>query len=123
MKMTSEHNDLRKADPLAAFLDAARAEAPELSPELRARIIAQARPAPVAVPGAPGRLRGWFSGWALSGLAGGVTAGLAGLWVGLVLPMPVVALDAPLWMQEALSYVDMITIPLIGLDDPLLMGM
>ncbi|WP_071795017.1 hypothetical protein [Natronohydrobacter thiooxidans] len=121
--MTTEESDRRDSDPLAAFLEAARAEAPQLSPGLRARIIGQAGPAPAPEAAGPGRLRGWLSGWVLSGLAGGVTAGLAGLWVGFVLPMPVAALDAPLWMQDALSYVDMITMPLIGLDDPLLMGM
>lgn len=124
MKMTSEDFDRRENDLLAAYLDAARANAPQLSSELRSRIIADATPvATAAVPDGLGRLRGWFAGWALPGLAGGLTAAAAGLWVGLFLPMPVMALDVPLWMQDALSYVDMIALPLIGLDDPLLIGM
>lgn len=111
-------------DPLAEFFAAARAEAPALSDDLRAQIVASALPAPTPV--APrdmgARLRGWVTGWALPGLAGGVAAGLAGVWIGLVMPVPVLALDLPIWMHEALSYVDMIALPLIGLDDPLLMG-
>lgn len=113
-------------DPLDDFFAAARQDAPELSADLRARILSGATPQPAQPDSQPRsiaqRLRGWLSGWALPGLAGGVTAGLAGLWIGLMVPVPVVALDLPLWMHEALSYVDMIALPLIGLDDPLLMG-
>ena len=111
-------------DPLEAFFAAGRATAPELGRDLRTRILAAAEPETRATHSAPreGLLRRWVSGWALPGFAGGATAALLGLWVGFVLPMPVVALDAPDWMLEALSYVDMITMPLIGPDDPMLLG-
>ena len=111
-------------DPLEAFFEAGRATAPELGPDLHARILAAAEPAARPARSAPrdGLLRRWVSGWALPGFAGGATAALLGLWVGFALPMPVVALDAPDWMLDALSYVDVITMPLIGPDDPMLLG-
>ncbi|WFE74597.1 hypothetical protein [Roseinatronobacter sp. S2] len=64
----------------------------------------------------------WLSGWAAPSLAGGLTAAAAGFWFGVVAPMPVAALDAPLWLQDALGYFDAISTPIVGLDDPLLWG-
>ncbi len=128
MKMTSDKRPQDMGDdPLGVFFDAARADAPGLSPALRGRILddaAAAAPEPVASarPAPPGRLRGWISGWAASFVAGGAMAAMAGLWVGIVMPLPVVALDVPLWMHEAFSYLDAVALPLIGLDDPLVTG-
>lgn len=113
-----------EADPLAAFFDAARAEAPAVSPGLRRRIledaVAASRKTTRSRPTLSGR---WFAGWALPGLAGGVSAGLAGLWLGFFTPLPLMALDVPEWMHEALLHVDAIALPLIWPDDPLLLGM
>lgn len=109
-------------DPLDAYFSAGRAQAPELGAALRASILDAASAARKPRPARLGVLRRWVSGWALPGFAGGATAALIGLWVGFAVPMPVVALDAPDWMHEALSYVDMITMPLIGPGDPMVLG-
>ncbi|MDD7969577.1 hypothetical protein [Roseinatronobacter alkalisoli] len=127
MSTEKEHDTGR--DPLDAFFAAARDQAPGLSPDLRARILTDAantledmnRPAQPR-PAFPGRLRGWFSGWAAPSLAGGLAAAAAGFWFGIAAPMPVSALDAPLWLHDALTYLDAISTPLVGLDDPLLLG-
>lgn len=130
MKMTSDRTDSGPPqkdgfDPLEAFFDAGRATAPMLGSELRARILAEAEGAaiPAASAPRPGVLRRLVSGWALPGFASGATAALLGLWVGFAAPLPVVALDVPDWMLDALSYVDVITMPLIGPGDPILLGM
>lgn len=128
MKMTFDRTDSgtpRKdgVDPLDAFFEAGRASAPVPGLELRARILSAA--AEAVPPPAPRAsvLRRWVSGWALPGFASGATAGLLGLWIGFAAPLPVVALDVPDWMLDALSYVDVITMPLIGPGDPILLGM
>ncbi len=111
-------------DPLAVFFEAARAEAPVVPPDLRARILDSAvRAADRAAPSRPRALWHRVSGWTLPGLAAGVSAGLAGLWLGFVTPLPLMALDMPGWMHEALWHVDVIALPLIWPDDPLLLGM
>ncbi len=122
MMMTSDKNDM--SDQLSQLFDDARACKPGLSPHLRARILADANACNAGL--APQRQRfapwrNWFSGWAVPGLAGGAMVAVAGFWIGVAMPMPVVALDAPDWMQNALGYMDLIALQLIGVDDPLLM--
>jgi len=122
MMMTSDKNDM--PDQMAQLFEDARACKPRLSPHLRARILADAeacmaQPAPHAQRIAP--WRNWFSGWAVPGLAGAAAVAVAGFWIGVAMPMPVVALDTPEWMQGALGYMDLIALHLIGVDDPLLM--
>ena len=125
---TQGHDDTKRlqsdADTLAHFLDAARDTTPDLSEGLRARILADADACLVPRPHAKQRLmpwRNWFAGWAVPGLAGGAAIAVAGFWIGVTMPLPVLALDAPEWMESALSYMDLIALQLIGLDDPLLM--
>lgn len=129
MKMNTDKHQNTGIEPLDVFFDAARAQAPELSQDLRARILADADSAVSAasapVPQNPTlrqRVGVWLNGWAAPSLAGGLTAAVAGFWFGVVTPMPVAALDAPLWLQDALGYFDAISTPLVGLDDPLLWG-
>jgi hypothetical protein len=123
MKMTTEHPDHSQGDPLAQAFADARTHAPQLRASLRAQIVAQAlepaAPAPRAVPRFR-VVRGWFSGWAMpAGLAGGALATLVGVWIGASLPMPVAALDMPLWLDAPLGVIDRVTVHLIGVDDPL----
>lgn len=90
MPMSDE--DRRQEAALAPFFEAARAQAPEPSPDLLARVLAdaeaaQAQPAARrAVPraGVWTRLAQGLGGW--PGLAGLGAAGLAGLWIGLAMP-------------------------------------
>jgi hypothetical protein len=117
--------DARGTDPLAQYVAAVQANPPEMSAQLRARILADAHSSTAPLPRprrAFGTWQRWFSGWAVPGLAGGVVMALTGFWVGVSVPIPVFALDAPPpWIQGALSYMDLMAVPLIGLDDPLLM--
>ena len=86
----------RAADGLGVFFEAARGHAPVPSPDLLARVFAdaeatqQARPSipPARVPATPdglaARLYRLLGGWpAMAGLA---TAALTGLWIGTALP-------------------------------------
>ena len=117
--MTPESPEPSQPDPLDQYLADARANAPDLRPELRARIVADVLAAPVAKrrPSATW-LRRLVAGWAMPGLAGGAVAALAGFWIGVSLPMPVVALDLPLWLDSPLRFIDF-ALPPSGLDDPL----
>ena len=114
-------NDKDSAE-LEIYVTAARAEAPGLRADLRARILADAQATQVAVQARP-RWKGWFSGltghWALPGAAGGVTATVAGFWLGVSAPLP---MESPLWMYAALEYLDVVAVPLLGVVDPLAMG-
>ena len=95
MSMTDDDEQTEAA--LAPFLAAARAEAPLPSPELLARVLeaAEAEQARIARPargpaprgGLCARIRQGLGGW--PALAGLTAAGLAGLWVGLALPVGV----------------------------------
>ncbi len=92
----------RKGDPLEPLFEAARAEAPQPSAELMARILADAQahlPTPTPAPVAAMRpvravqpvRRGWLAGLlaALGGwpsVAGMATATVAGLWLGFAQP-------------------------------------
>ena len=120
----AEGRNQQDADHLMLFLDAARDSPPEMSTLLRERILTDA----MASRTAPARptvnalgWRNWFSGWAAPGFAGGVTVAVLGFWIGVTMPMPVMALDAPEWLQGALGYLDLMAVQLIGIDDPLLM--
>ena len=73
-------------------------------------------------PARANRWRGLISVWSASLAASGAMAAMAGLWVGIVMPLPVVALELPVWMHEAFSFLDAVALPLIGLDDPLTIG-
>lgn len=97
MSMTDK--DRQEQAALEAFFAAAQREAPAPSPELLARVLAQAEaeqarfapPRPRQMPrlGLAARLRQGLGGWpALAGLA---AAGLAGVWIGLALPEVVIA--------------------------------
>ncbi|TVP72896.1 MAG: hypothetical protein EA339_05380 [Rhodobacteraceae bacterium] len=111
-------------DPLALFFDAARANAPVLSATAKARILTDAAQAQT-LPARPARTRGWrglVSVWGAALAASGAMAAMAGLWVGIIMPLPVVALELPVWMHDAFSYLDAVALPLIGLDDPLTIG-
>jgi len=132
MMMTSDKKDISaqgsgpppENDLLAQFFDAARDTKPEFGTELRARILADADACLTPAPRRKQRFapwRNWFSGWAAPGLAGGAAVAVAGFWIGVSLPMPGLALDAPEWMQGALGTIDLIAMQLIGLDDPLLL--
>lgn len=117
MKMTdkTDHDD-----PLAEYFDAARARAPELRPQSRARILAAARPEKRRQ-----ARQGWrvcLKHWAAPSLAGLATAMVAGVWIGAVMPLPVAAYDAPVWVLDAFSYFDLMTAPIVGMDDLLLIG-
>lgn len=91
------------------LLAAARADRPEPSAALMARVIddadrMQPRPAPRIAAPHPGfwaMLTGAFGG--SGALAGMAAATLAGLWVGVAQPAPVSALTAALWPAEAVS--------------------
>lgn len=123
MTMTTDRND-PDASLDALFADA-RAAAPVLSDDLRARILSDA--AAVLAPAASQRkgfsLRALMAGWVPPSLAGGLTAAAAGFWIGMVAtPMPVAALDLPIWVDGALDYIDIVTLPFIGLDETSLAG-
>ena len=108
-------------DDLSPFFDAGRDLG--LPDALRARILVDAEshiPRPAPAPGWRVRLRDWASGWAMPSVAGGVGATLAGLYLGMV--MPVSLYDAPVWMDSALGVFDTVTAPIIGVRDPLELG-
>lgn len=84
--------DRRDDDPLEAFFEAGRADAPRISPDLLQRVRAEAlialdarrRIAPAAPPSLRRRIVGALGGWpALGGL---VAATLAGIWIGIAAP-------------------------------------
>lgn len=108
-------------DDLALFFEASQSV--DLPDALRARILADAKahmPRPAAVPGWRARVKDWASGWAMPSVAGGVGATLAGLYLGLVMPLSLY--DAPVWMDGALGVFEQVTAPIVGLRDPLEMG-
>lgn len=106
-------------DDLSLFFEAGQA-AP-LSDALRARILADAEASlPRPAPRWPARLRDWAGGWAMPSLAGGLGATLAGLYLGLVMPLSVY--DAPVWMDGALGVFEQVAAPVVGLGDPLELG-
>lgn len=113
-------------DPLLDALFAeVRATPPTLPDDLRARILADADAVlvPVAAPRPRFSLRAFLTGWVPSSLAGGLTAAAAGFWIGVMAtPVPVAALDIPVWVDGALGYFDTVTLPLFGMDDPYLAG-
>ena len=88
-------------DPLESFFEAARADAPQPSGALMARILAdadresEARSAAARlVEPSPGRLRAVLAalgGWPV--LAGLATATMAGVWIGVAQPMGVDPLE------------------------------
>lgn len=120
--MTSDKNDM--PDQLSQLFEDARACKPALRSQLRTRILADADTCMAQAVARPRKVplwRGWFSGWAVPGLAGGAAVAAAGFWIGVAMPMPIIALDTPDWMQGALGYMDLITLQLVGVDDPLLM--
>lgn len=107
-------------DDLALFFEAGQSA--DLPNALRARILTDAA-ASIARPTAPSWrqwLKAWAGGWAMPSVAGGVGATLAGVYLGLV--MPVSLYDAPVWMDGALGVFEQVTTPIIGLRDPLEMG-
>lgn len=113
--MTQKTSD----DELALFFEAGQAV--DLPDTLRARIMADA--ATVAAPAAPGwraRLKAWAGSWAMPTFAGGVGATLAGVYLGMVMPLSLY--DAPVWMDGALDVFEQVTTPIVGLRDPLEMG-
>lgn len=123
MKMTTERPDHDQTEALARFFEDARAHAPALRPELRRTIQQQAVPAAQPtrdLPKAGAALwwPRWRVAWSLPGLAAGA---LGAFWIGVSLPMPLLAIDLPLWLEAPLTYVDLISLHLIGLDDPLLL--
>jgi hypothetical protein len=124
MTMTTERNT--QDDLLDGLFADSRATAPVLPDDLRARILADAESvlAPLAPRPRPAvSLRSLFSGWLPTSLAGGLTAAAAGFWLGVVAtPLPLAALDMPIWVEGALDYIDTVTLPLLGTDDPFLAG-
>lgn len=101
------------ADPLEAFLAAARATAPEPSTDLMARVRADAARAAAAMERggamarpARGRIQRPAIRWRATG-AGALAAGLAaaalgGLWLGLAGPDVVATLETALWGADPL---------------------
>lgn len=125
-KMTNERPDDTQTEALARFFEDARAHAPVLRPELRRSIQQQAiqprqpaRPAPKA--SRISRWWQWRTAWSLPGLAAGALGALGAFWIGVSLPMPVLAIDLPVWLEAPMTYVDLLSVHLIGLDDPLLL--
>ena len=107
-------------DDLALFFKAGQSV--DLPDDLRARILTDAA-ASIAQPAAPSwraRMKAWAGGWAMPSVAGGVGATLAGVYLGLV--MPVSLYDAPVWMDGALGVFEQVTAPIVGVRDPLEMG-
>jgi hypothetical protein len=99
---------------LDSFLHAARATAPDLPDALRARILADADAQLAHRPARSGwTLRRALGGWLPPSLAGGVTAALGGFWIGAASSLPVAALDVPLWLDQTLIYIDLVTVPLL----------
>lgn len=108
-------------DDLALFFEAGQAV--ELPDALRARILTDAEaalPRSAPEPRLRQRLVTWMSGWTMPSVAGGVGATLAGLYMGMVMPLSLY--DAPVWMDGALGVFEQVTTPLVGLGDPLEMG-
>lgn len=108
-------------EDLSLFLDAGRDV--ELPDALRACILADAeahRPRPASAPRWRVRLREWAGGWAMPSVAGGVGATLAGLYLGMVMPLSFY--DAPVWMDTALGVFETVTAPIVGVRDPLELG-
>ncbi len=124
MTMTTDRNT--PDDLLDGLFADARATAPALPDDLRARILADADSvlAPVAPAPRPGfSWRAALGGWLPQSVAGGLTAAAAGFWFGVVAtPLPVAALDMPVWVEGALDYIDIVTLPLLGMDDTYLAG-
>jgi hypothetical protein len=123
MTMTTDR-DAPDAD-LDALFAQARSNAPAMPDDLRARILADAETvlAPLAVPRQRFSVWRLLGGWLPPSLAGGLTAAATGFWFGVMAtPMPVAALDVPVWVDGALGYFDTVTLPLVGLDDPYLAG-
>lgn len=113
--MTKKTSD----DDLSPFF--AAGQAAPLSDGLRARILADAQASlPRPIPAWPVRLRDWAGGWAVPSVAGGVGATLAGVYLGLVMPLSVY--DAPVWMDGALGVLEAVTAPIVGVGDPLELG-
>lgn len=111
---TSDHD-------LALFFAAGQDR--DLPDALRARIMGDAEsalPKTTSAPSWGGKLKSWASGWAMPSVAGGFGATLAGLYLGLV--MPLALYDAPVWMDGALGVLDQVTAPIVGVRDPLEMG-
>lgn len=108
-------------DDLSLFFVAGQKS--DLPDALRARILADAASTlPKATP-APSwgfRFKAWMTGWAMPSVAGGVGATLAGLYLGMAMPLSLY--DAPVWMDGALSVFEEVATPLVGLGDPLEMG-
>ncbi|MCC5993077.1 MAG: dihydroorotate dehydrogenase [Rhodobacteraceae bacterium] len=124
--MTTERPDHSADDLLESCFADARAHPPQLGPDLRARILAdaaaiQAQARSGAASPQRRSLRQILAEWLTPALAGGAVAAAAGFWVGVWLPMPVVALDLPLWLDTPLAYLDLISLQIMGLDDPLWM--
>ncbi|MCC1481003.1 hypothetical protein [Roseibaca sp. Y0-43] len=93
----------------------------DLPDALRARILADAASAlPKPAPGWGARIKAWTAGWAMPSVAGGLGAALAGVYIGMVMPLSLY--DVPVWMDGALSVFDQVTTPLLGVGDPLEMG-
>ncbi len=123
MTMTTDRND--PDDLLDGLFADARATAPKLSDDLRARIMADADAVlvPVKLPRARRSIWTQVGFWLPTSLASGLTAAVAGFWLGAVAtPLPVAALDVPIWVDDALAYFDTVTLPLLGVDDPYLAG-
>lgn len=106
------------------LLAAARADRPDPSPALMARVLddaARLQPRPVAAvarraaprPGIWALLTGAFGG--SGALAGMAAAGLAGVWVGVAQPVPIADLSGGLWGAETVS-LDLFPDPLDVLD-------
>lgn len=107
-------------DDLSLFLEAGKQQ--ELPDTLRTRILTDAEkclPKPTAS-GWRIALRDWARGWAMPSVAGGVGATLAGLYLGLVMPLSMY--DAPVWMDSALGVFETVTAPIVGVQDPLELG-
>lgn len=106
-------------DDLSLFFEAGQSV--DLPDTLRDRILADAaRGAAPAAPGWHARLKVWAGGWAMPSVAGGVGATLAGLYLGLVMPLAVY--DAPVWMDGALGVFEQVAAPIVGMGDPLELG-
>lgn len=107
------------------FLADARANAPVLSDDLRARILADADASlrPRSQP-APTRRSLWdrVGGWLPTSVAGGVTASLLGFWFGVATPMPLAALEVPVWADGVLVHFDTLAWPIVDLADTYLAG-
>lgn len=119
--MTKPTND----PDLDLFFTAARDTGPSLPDELRTRILADADAAlrTSVAPRPRLRLARLLRGWLPPSLAGGLTAAIGGFWIGAASSLPVAALDVPDWLDQTLIYVDMVTVPLLGVTDLTLGGL